>query len=129
MMDYLQSPMVLSSATLSSTAAFSTSSSRISCLSCSRPDFRPVHSEIVRRSLRTNFLEANSLPVNVPIHRSMEASREGFEKGFKHLSTSLTYKLLPEIEVDNETKKRNSVQGSSVGKYDGSEDMIFNLEI
>ena len=33
----------------------------------------PVHSNIIRRNIVTDFLEATSLPVNVPIQRSKQA--------------------------------------------------------
>ena len=44
-------------------------------LSSSGPDFRPIYPEIIKRNLKTDFLEATSLPVNVPLHRSLEALR------------------------------------------------------
>merc|ERR1711892_92917 len=84
---------------ISNSTASSTCSSKKSSLSCSRPDFRPIHCEIVRRTLKTNFLLAPSLPVNVPIHRSREASRpatpmrEEFDRCSKQLPFSLASKL------------------------------------
>ena len=56
----------------------SESSSRRTSLSSSRPEFRPVHSEIIRRNLKTEFLEATSLPVNVLTHRSMDEAVKMF---------------------------------------------------
>merc|ERR1712142_856336 len=67
--------MKCSPTSTASIIASSTFSSKKSSLSCSRPDFRPIHSEIVRRTLHINFLEATSLPVNVPIHKEREAAR------------------------------------------------------
>ena len=48
----------------------SESSSRRTSLSSSRSNFRSIHPEIIRRKLVTDFLEATSLPVNMPIHKS-----------------------------------------------------------
>merc|ERR1711892_475424 len=72
MMDYLLQPIKGQGR---SPMSFSSESSlRRTSLSSSRPDFRPIHPEIIRRKLVTDFLEANSLPVNVPIHRSRSVS-------------------------------------------------------
>ena len=43
-------------------------SSMMSSLSSSGPDFRPVHCDIVRRTLVSTFLEGSSLPLNAPLH-------------------------------------------------------------
>ena len=68
MMDFLMQPI---KGQATSPMSFSSdSSSRRPSLSSSRPDFRPIHSEIIRRNLVTDFLSATSLPVHVPIHRS-----------------------------------------------------------
>ena len=68
MMDFLMQPI---KGTNTSPMSFSSeSSSRRPSLSSSRPDFRPIHSEIIRRNLVTDFLSATSLPAHVPIHRS-----------------------------------------------------------
>ena len=67
-MDYLIQPI---KGKATSPMSFSSeSSSRRPSLSSSRPDFRPIHSEIIRRNLVTDFLSATSLPAHVPIHRS-----------------------------------------------------------
>ena len=77
----------------------SNSSSRRSSLSSSQSEFRAIHSEIIRRHLITDFLEATSLPVNVPIHRSREASRpstpmrEEYDRCPRQLPLSLANKL------------------------------------
>eukprot|EP00092_Neocalanus_flemingeri_P077972 GFUD01096905.1.p1 GENE.GFUD01096905.1~~GFUD01096905.1.p1 ORF type:complete len:176 (-),score=55.42 GFUD01096905.1:109-588(-) len=101
MWDFLVNKFSSSQSTSSSNSfTHSTSSSRRSSLSSSRPEFRPIHSEIIRRNLITDFLEATSLPVNVPIHRSREASqpstpmREEFDRCAKQLPFSLASKLL-----------------------------------
>ena len=68
MMDFLMQPIKVMAS--SPTSFSSESSSRRPSLSSSRPDFRPIHSEIIRRNLVTDFLSATSLPAHVPIHRS-----------------------------------------------------------
>ena len=55
------------SATGVTTLNMSTSSVK-SSLSSSGPDFRPVHCDIVRRTLVSTFLEGSSLPLNAPLH-------------------------------------------------------------
>jgi hypothetical protein len=67
-MDYLMQP--ITGMATSHTSFSSESSSRRSSLSSSRPDFRPIHSEIIRRNLVTDFLSSSSLPAHVPTHRS-----------------------------------------------------------
>ena len=75
MMDYLLQP-IKGQASLPLSFSSTSSSSRRTSLSSSRPDFRPIHSEIIRRKLVTDFLEATSVPVNVPIHRSRSMSEK-----------------------------------------------------
>merc|ERR1739838_262268 len=100
MWDFLLSFKLSNQSTASSFSNISISSSRRSSLSSSRPEFRPIHSDIIRRNLVTDFLEATSLPVNVPIHRSREASRpstpmrEEYDRCGKQLPFSLASKLL-----------------------------------
>merc|ERR1719154_902181 len=60
------------------TSFTSDSSSRRTSLSSSRPEFRPIHSEIIRRNLVTDFLEASSLPGNVVKHRAREEAGKMF---------------------------------------------------
>ena len=38
-------------------------------------EFRPIHSEIIRKNLVTYFMEASSLPVNVSIIMSYKPSK------------------------------------------------------
>ena len=85
MFEFLLRPLLLPSPRLAASST-STSSSSISCpasslssrrssLSSSVHEVRPIHTEIIQRNLITDFLEATSLPVNVPIHRDLEAVR------------------------------------------------------
>ena len=100
MWDFLLSFKLSNQSTASSFSNISISSSRRSSLSSSRPEFRPIHSDIIRRNLVTDFLEATSLPVNVPIHRSREAAspsnsmKEEYDRCTKQLPGSLATKLL-----------------------------------
>ena len=100
MWDFLLSFKLSNQSTASSFSNISISSSRRSSLSSSRPEFRPIHSDIIRRNLVTDFLEATSLPVNVPIHRSREAAspsnsmKEEYDRCTKELQGSLATKLL-----------------------------------
>ena len=48
-------------------------SSSFSNVSSTRRESLPVHSNIIRRNIVTDFLEATSIPVNVPIQRSKHA--------------------------------------------------------
>ena len=99
MWDFLVSFKLSSQSTAAFISSSSISSSRRSSLSCSRPEFRPIHSDIIRRNLVTDFLEATSLPVNVPIHRSREAvspshsMKEEYDRCTKQLPDSLATKL------------------------------------
>ena len=85
MFEFLLRPLLLPSPRLDAGSPQSTSSS-ISCPASSLPsrrssvsssvhEVRPIHTEIIQRNLITDFLEATSLPVNVPIHRDREAVR------------------------------------------------------
>merc|ERR1719154_942951 len=104
MFDWLLLPIKTHNPSESSSLAVSftstASSSRRSSLSSSSSEIRPIHSEIIRRNLVTDFLSATSLPVNVPIHKYREASqpstpmREEFDRCPKQLSASLATKLL-----------------------------------
>ena len=80
MLDYFMQPFnyITTSQVNSVMSLSSDSSSRRTFLSSSRPEFRPIHSEIIRRHLVTYFLEASSLPVNVSTHRSRESSANMF---------------------------------------------------
>ena len=80
MLDYFMQPFnyITTSQVNSVMSLSSDSSSRRTFLSSSRPEFRPIHSEIIRRNLVTDFLEAASLPVNVSTHRSRESSAKMF---------------------------------------------------
>ena len=144
MSDYLFLPFKYSS-TISNSTASSTSSSKKSSLSCSRPDFRPIHSDIVRRTLHTNFLEATSLPVNVPIHKSREASRppttmrEQFDRCIKQLPFSLASKLFsaPSGEDNVEGYEVDMVKGGQMTmkvtetekRSENMDDLMFKLDL
>ena len=93
MLDYLMQPInyIINSQTSSPKSFSSETSSRRTSLSSSRPEFRPIHSEIIRRHLVTDFLEASSLPGNVLTHRSREMAGKMFEN-------SLASKSLEEEE-------------------------------
>ena len=122
-----------------STVSSSLSSSKKSSLSSSRPDFRPIHSEIVRRTLRINFLEATSLPVNVPLHKSKEASqpstpmREEYDRCAKQLPHSLATKLLPSPwSSDNLLGEKDFVKPRGMrglARDDNLETLMFNIDL
>ena len=59
------------------TYSMSSSSSRRCSLSSSQRTLRAIQTEIIQRNLVTDFLEATSLPVNVPIHRWRQADSPG----------------------------------------------------
>ena len=64
-----------SSSSSSKVISHSTPSSSSSLISSSHREVRPIHTVIIQRNLITDFLEATSLPVNVPRHRDLEAVR------------------------------------------------------
>eukprot|EP00092_Neocalanus_flemingeri_P065820 GFUD01080100.1.p1 GENE.GFUD01080100.1~~GFUD01080100.1.p1 ORF type:complete len:165 (-),score=56.29 GFUD01080100.1:38-484(-) len=132
------------SSSSSTTFTHSTSSSRRSSLYSSRPEFRPIHSEIIRRNLITDFLEATSLPVNVPIHRSREASqpstpmREEFDWCAKQLPFSLASKLfsVPSLADQMEEDMSRGVVEDSASKTSAKEkkneymdDLMFQIDL
>ena len=129
----------------------SNSSSRRSSLSSSRPEFRPIHSDIIRRNLVTDFLEATSLPVNVPIHRSREASRpsnsmqEEYDRCDKQIPLSLHTKLFSsspqpcdmrgerreeaEEECEEEERRKCRNKKKMQMKTEQESDLMFLMEI
>ena len=115
------------------------SSSDNSSLSSSRLEFGSVNPEIVRRNLVTDFLEATSLPVNVPIHKSREAimpgtpMKEEFDRCTKKLTFSLacklfSFKMEEDTEVD-ENVRENSGCDHKENKKSFCDEMIFRLEL
>ena len=80
MLEYLMQPInyINHSQTSSAMSFSSESSSRRTSLSSSRPEFRPIHSEIIRRNIVTEFQEASSLPGNVLTYRSREEAGKVF---------------------------------------------------
>ena len=144
MFDYLFLPTP--TIRMSHSSSSSTASPKKPSLSSSRPDFRPIHSEIVRRTLLTNFLEATSLPVNVPIHRSREASRpstpmrEEFYRSDKQLPLSLANKLLASPGLADKVEKENMFEREVEGgvekrvrknpvRNDNLTDLIFTIDL
>ena len=143
---FTSSLKVSSSISISSTL----DSSRRSSFSSSRPEFRPLHPDIIQRNLVTDFLEATSLPVNVPLHRSKEAAqpstpmREEFERCANELSHSLasklisppSYKLIELLGCRAEIEKVGEITGHEVDQEmkekrratDDSE-LIFKIEL
>ena len=121
----------------------STSSGR-SSLSSSRLEFGSISSEIVRRNLVTDFLSATSLPVNVPIHRSLEAEkpntpmREEFDRCIRQLPFSLASKLfsVPSLSEEEEDRqweedvadRRGSIDSTKKKKISNNE-LVFKMEI
>ena len=132
MWDFLLLPIkqLTSSQSSSSPKSFSNSnsSSRRSSLSSSSQEFRPIHSEIIRRKLVTDFLEATSVPVNIPIHRSREASRpstpmrEEFDRCTKQLPFSLASKLFHCPPEPGLVGEEIVDEGESEGESWGSEE-------
>ena len=129
---------------------YSSNSSRRSSLSSSGPEFRPVHSDIIFPNLRTDFLEATSLPVNVPLHRDREASRpstpmrEEFYRCNKQLPYSLaskllstpSYKFLEFLGREGDKKEREGrIDKEALMKDERKEvncdicDLMFNIEL
>ena len=114
-------------------------------LGLSLAGFTPRSSE---KNLVTDFLEATSLPVNVPIHRSREASRpstpmrEEFDRCTKQLPFSLASKLFSgssladQMEEENEMKrglgkmvekrKRKTTFRGKNQDYDG---LMFSIDL
>eukprot|EP00092_Neocalanus_flemingeri_P059469 GFUD01071087.1.p2 GENE.GFUD01071087.1~~GFUD01071087.1.p2 ORF type:complete len:147 (-),score=43.64 GFUD01071087.1:57-497(-) len=127
----------------------STASSRKSSISSSIPDFRPIHSEIIKRNLIRDFQEATSLPMNVPIHRLREASRpstpmrEEFDRCTKQLPFSLASKLFSvtslsdRMEEEEEfsrgigemAEKRNRKTQVREKKNENLDDLMFQIDL
>ena len=111
----------------------SSPSSGRSSLSSSRLEFCRLHSEIIRRNLVTDFLEATSLPVNVPIHRSREAAkpptpmREEFDRCSKQLRFSLASKLFSVPSLANQKEDEEHLEDTACGK--NVNEMIFKMEL
>ena len=148
MWDILHSLKLSVKSTASSFSNISISSSRRSSLSSSRPEFRPVHSDIIRRNLVTDFLEATSLPVNVPIHRSREAAspshsmKEEYDRCTKQLPGSLATKLFhspPQVtweaeeeeEEEGEERERRKLRSKRKLKKNMNQqpELMFLLEM
>ena len=114
------------------------SSSSVSSLASSRLEFGNVNPEIVRRNLVTDFLEATSLPVNVPIHKDREAMqpntpmREEFDRCTKRLTFSLACKLFSfknENEDAFEDKLCRNKGVDDTNKRVLCDELMFRLEL
>ena len=103
-------------------------------MSSSGPEFRPIHSEIIFRNLMTDFLEATSLPVNVPIHRSREASRpstpmrEEYDRCTKQLPFSLARKLISAPSIEDQAEEENELSRWVEDTQDRVEDRQDRVE-
>merc|ERR1712110_844476 len=97
-------------------------SSRRSSVSSSVHEVRPIHTEIIQRNLITDFLEATSLPVNVPIHRDLEAVSPGTP-----MRTELSR---CEKELPARLARRLSLPTSSLAPIKRNEpELMFTLEL
>ena len=120
MIDFLMQPIKGQS---SSTLSFSSHlSSRRTSLSSSRPNFRPIHPEIIRRKLVTDFLEATSLPVNVPIHRSRSVSDKMMD------ASSLESCSWEEEEWVNKLKERKHMKKCKTN-YSEDTELVFLVDL
>ena len=121
---------------LSFTSNSSGSSGR-SSLCSSRLEFGTIYSEIIRRNLVTDFLEATSLPVNVPIHRSREAAkpptpmREEFDRCAKQLRFSLASKLfsVPSLSHQEEDEDCGENCNDPIREKIYYNELIFKMEL
>ena len=112
MLEYLMQPInyINHSQTSSAMSFSSESSSRRTSLSSSRPEFRPIHSEIIRRNLVTEFQEASSLPGNVLIYRSKEEAGKVFgdclaSRSWEEEKVEEDLSVCGRVEVGRKTKK------------------------
>merc|ERR1712192_203886 len=123
MFEFLLRP-IFSSPTSSKVISHSTPSSSSSLISSSHREVRPIHTVIIQRNLITDFLEATSLPVNAPIHRSREASCPGTPM---RTELSRCEKDLP-VRLARRLSLPHSNLSTSKGSRDDQE-MVFTLEI
>ena len=102
-------------------------------MSSSRLEFGSINPEIIRRNLVTDFLEATSLPVNVPIHKDREAiqpntpMREEFDRCTKQLTFALACKLFSFNDEEDDPFEDNSA--FDVNKKVLCSELMFRLEI
>merc|ERR1712098_331504 len=99
-------------------------SSSLSSLSSSGPVFRPsIHPDIIRRTLMTDFMEATSLPVNVPLHRAVEAVRPGtpMRQELSRCEKELPPRLARRLSIPHAVLPRNYTVKET--------ELIFTLEM
>ena len=133
MLDYLMQPInyIINSQTGSTVSVSSDSSSRRTSLSSSRPEFRPIHSEIIRRNLVTDFMEASSLPGNVLTHRSREDAGKMF--GVSLASRSWEEEMADE-DIWGDLRKEDPRKGQTKfkrmeSKLSDDHDLMFCMDI
>ena len=124
MMDFLMQPIKGQATSLMSLS--SESSSRRPSLSSSRSEFRPIHSEIIRRNLKTEFLEATSLPVNVLTHRSRDEAGKMFAS--RSWEEEMGEEDLQEWEEEKETKRFKKYKQKR-RKMSEDPDLMFLIDI
>merc|ERR1711994_217999 len=90
-------------------------------LSSSHKEVSLTQTRIVKRNLWTDFLEATSLPVNVPIHRHLEAISPG---------TPMRWELSRcEKELPPRLAKNLCLPAPSLPSDAPWEDLVFDLEL
>merc|ERR1712198_628121 len=114
----------------------SNNNSNNSSLSSSRLDLGSAESEIVKRNLITDFLCATSLPVNVPLHRSLEAAkpptpmRQEFVRCNKNIRATLAIKLFAtSLDCEIPQKKEKIFPLIESPRNNVHSEMIFHIEI
>lgn len=114
-----------SSSTSSVNVPTSNDSSRRSSISSSKPEFRPVHTEIIRRNLVKEFLSFCSFkekkPMSKYIRRKLEPTLSVAEIGFimeqeDEIEKKVT-DMIDEKSRRNEKKKANETE------------MLFNIDL
>merc|ERR1712038_74326 len=102
-------------------------------LSSSRLDLGSAESDIVKRNLITDFWSATSLPVNVPLHRSIEAAeppnsmRAEYGKCL-NVREALALKLFSSSTTP-ECQKNDDKMTPVVTRRLGYSEMIFHIEM
>jgi len=106
-------------------------------LSCSRTEFRPIHSEIIRRNIVREFQGHASLPHKIKHHWSREDVSRCADSGYQEDSlASLEHYLLTRrksvpISMKNGRQRngRDSGIGSSPDKSPDRGEPIFDMEM
>merc|ERR1711934_1304211 len=98
----------------------SANSSRRGSLSSSRPEFRPVHTEIIKRNLVKEFLTSCSYKEKRTTTKSIQKKLD------KTMSVFANLMLDPELsDIIREKKRRKRERGSA----DAENDMLFNIDV